>query len=135
MPHIAEIRSAPFGSDDEDAADTASIGETINRAIGEYDARIARLKDELEEKKQEIKTIERDIARIEKEQAKAFKDLLGANPQIKKMLGTAKAAKSRGAGKARASDSRRGKGKTTRRASKGAPDSPDSADGDESPFS
>lgn len=134
VPHIAEMSPPPAPSrGGAAAADTASIGDTINRAIGEYDARIARLKDELDEKKREIKTIERDIARIEKEQAKAFKDLLGANPQIKKILGTAKAAKGRGTGKARASDSRRAKGKTTRRAAKVAP-APDAADGDESPF-
>jgi septal ring factor EnvC (AmiA/AmiB activator) len=71
----------------DDDLDAESIGEQIDRAIGDFEAKLARLKEELKQKRSEVKQVERDIARVEKDQAKAFKDLLGANPRIKKMLG------------------------------------------------
>lgn len=63
-----------------------SIGEQIDSAIGDFDAKILRLKEELQEKRTDIKELEIRIADLEKAQVKAFKSLLSANPQIKRML-------------------------------------------------
>lgn len=78
-------REAP-SRDVDDESDLGSIGAVIDRAIGEFDAKIIRLKEELEDKRSEIKELESEIGLVEKDQAKAFKDLLGSNPQIKKLL-------------------------------------------------
>lgn len=64
-----------------------SLGEQIDRAIGEFDNKIMQLKESLQEKRTEVKELEIRISDLEKDQAKAFKQLLGANPQIKRMLG------------------------------------------------
>jgi DNA-binding protein H-NS len=44
------------------------------------------LHEQVVQKRQEVKELEVEIAEIEKEQAKAFKEMLGANPMIRKML-------------------------------------------------
>ena len=75
----------------------ASIGDQVNQALGEFEARLARLRDQLDGKLSESKEIEAEIVRVEKEQAKAFKALLKANPEIRKIL----AAKTKGRPKRR----------------------------------
>lgn len=77
-------REEPVDSDSEE--DGANLGDQINRAIGDFDAQIMSLKEELQEKRTDVKELEIRIADLEKEQAKAFKGLLSSNPQIKKML-------------------------------------------------
>ena len=71
--------------DDHDGIDE-SIGEQIDRAIGNFDAQIVRLKEQHQLKKTEVRELEIQITDLEKEQAKAFKSVLGDNPQIKKLL-------------------------------------------------
>ena len=66
------------------------IGNQINNALGDFDAKLTRLNEELESKRSELADLEDLITVTEKAQAKAFKDLLSKNPQIKKMLGTQK---------------------------------------------
>ena len=78
------------------ADDSESIGEQIDRAIGEFDARLERLKEELGHKHSEIKQIEKLITETQKQQAKAFKELLQANPLARKMLSNRSKVKSAG---------------------------------------
>ncbi len=66
------------------------IGNQINNALGDFDVKLTRLNEELESKRSELADLEDLITLTEKAQAKAFKDLLSKNPQIKKMLGTQK---------------------------------------------
>ena len=66
------------------------IGNQINNALGDFDAKLTRLNEELESKRSELADLADLIAATEKAQAKAFKDLLSKNPQIKKMLGAQK---------------------------------------------
>ncbi len=66
------------------------IGNQINNALGDFDAKLTRLNEELESKRSELADLEDLITLTEKAQAKAFKDLLSKNPQIKKMLGQQK---------------------------------------------
>ncbi len=63
-----------------------SLGEQIDQAIGELDAKLTRLHQELDLKRTELSDLEVLIEATEKRQAKAFKELLSNNPQIKKML-------------------------------------------------
>ncbi len=70
--------------------DADSLGEQIDRALGDFNDRIISLKEQLQEKRSEIKELEVMIAELEKEQAKAFKGLLSSNPNIKKLLGATK---------------------------------------------
>ena len=63
-----------------------SLGEAIDQAIGDFDARLARMRELLEEKRSEIRELEVEIAEAEKNQARAFKDLLSHNPHIRRML-------------------------------------------------
>ncbi len=63
-----------------------SLGEQIDQAIGELDAKLTRLHQELDLKRTELSDLESLIEATEKRQAKAFKELLSSNPQIKKML-------------------------------------------------
>ena len=58
--------------------------------MGDFDTKLAQLNEELESKRSELADLEDLIAVTEKSQAKAFKDLLSKNPQIKKMLGQQK---------------------------------------------
>ena len=66
------------------------LGNQINNALGDFDAKLTNLHEELESKRSELADLEDLIAATEKAQAKAFKELLSKNPQIKKMLGTQK---------------------------------------------
>ena len=68
--------------------DIHSIGEQIDSALGEFENRLAQLRDVLDDKKHEITEIEAQIEAVEKDQAKAFKSLLSDNPAIKKILQT-----------------------------------------------
>ncbi len=63
-----------------------SLGEQIDQAIGELDTKLTRLHQELDLKRTELADLEALIEVTEKRQAKAFKELLSNNPQIKKLL-------------------------------------------------
>ena len=79
------------GNTDSDRAEEPDgIGSQINNALGDFDAKLTRLNEDLESKRSDLADLEDLIALTEKAQAKAFKDLLSKNPQIKKMLGTQK---------------------------------------------
>ena len=79
------------GTTDSDRADQPEgIGNQINTALGDFDAKLTRLNEDLESKRSDLADLEDLIALTEKAQAKAFKDLLSKNPQIKKMLGAQK---------------------------------------------
>ncbi len=83
---------------DDPAFDGESIGEQIDRAIGEFDAKLASLREELDDNRVRAKDIAKEISGVEKDQAKAMKELLNTNPRIREMLGPkakAKAAKGR----------------------------------------
>ncbi len=77
-------------TDSDRAEESDGIGNQINNALGDFDAKLTRLNEELESKRSELADLEDLIAATEKAQAKAFKDLLSKNPQIKKMLGAQK---------------------------------------------
>ncbi len=72
------------------AEEPEGIGNQINNALGDFDTKLTQLNEELESKRSELADLEDLIAVTEKSQAKAFKDLLSKNPQIKKMLGQQK---------------------------------------------
>ena len=63
-----------------------SLGEQIDQAIGDLDTKLSRLHQELDLKRNELSDLEVLIEVTEKQQAKAFKELLSSNPQIKKLL-------------------------------------------------
>ncbi len=63
-----------------------SLGEQIDQAIGDLDTKLTRLHQELDLKRTELSDLEALIQATEKQQAKAFKELLSNNPQIKKLL-------------------------------------------------
>ncbi len=77
-------------TDSDRAEEPQGIGNQINNALGDFDAKLTRLNEELESKRSELADLEDLITVTEKAQAKAFKDLLSKNPQIKKMLGQQK---------------------------------------------
>ena len=77
-------------TDSDRAEEPDGIGSQINNALGDFDAKLTRLNEELESKRSDLADLEDLIAVTEKAQAKAFKDLLSKNPQIKKMLGQQK---------------------------------------------
>ncbi len=70
----------------EDDLDSKSLGEVIDKALGDFDARLARLREQFEQKRAEVADLEVEIAELEKDQAKAFKELLSSNRHIKRML-------------------------------------------------
>jgi chromosome segregation ATPase len=72
--------SGSSGGDDE------SLGERVDKAIGDFSDRIMNLKEQLEEKQEEIKELEATIDDLEKQQAQAFKELLSSNKHIKKIM-------------------------------------------------
>ncbi len=98
-PAVVAERAMAGGSGSGDS----NIGDQVNQALGEFEARLDRLKEQLEGKHSESKGIEAEIVRVEKEQAKAFKNLLKANPEIRKIL----AAKTKGRPKRRRPSRRR----------------------------
>ncbi len=77
-------------TDSDRAEEPDGIGSQINNALGDFDAKLTRLNEELESKRSDLADLEDLIAVTEKAQAKAFKELLSKNPQIKKMLGQQK---------------------------------------------
>lgn len=81
----ASVPAARQGGGDGDL-DDRSIGEVIDKAIGEIDARLAKLRDQVQEKRAEITDLEHEIKELEKNQAKAFKEMLSSNPMIRRML-------------------------------------------------
>ncbi len=87
-PWLSDPTAGKTDSDRTEAPD--GIGSQINNALGDFDAKLTQLNENLETKRSELADLEDLIALTEKAQAKAFKDLLSKNPQIKKMLGTQK---------------------------------------------
>ena len=83
-------KTASDKTDSDRAEEPDGIGNQINNALGDFDVKLTRLNEELESKRSELADLEDLITLTEKAQAKAFKDLLSKNPQIKKMLGTQK---------------------------------------------
>ena len=77
---------APQPTEDP-AFDGESIGEQIDRAIGEFDAKLASLREELDDNRVRAKDIAKEIGDVEKDQAMAMKELLNTNPRIREMLG------------------------------------------------
>jgi predicted lipid-binding transport protein (Tim44 family) len=74
------------GTLEEDLDGSRSLGEVIDQALGDYDAKLAQLREQVEERRAELAEMEQEVVDLEKEQAKAFKDLLSSNKHIKKML-------------------------------------------------
>ena len=74
------------GTLDEDLDSSRSLGEVIDQALGNFDAKLAQLREQVEERRAEVSDMEQEIVNLEKEQARAFKDLLSSNKHIKKML-------------------------------------------------
>ncbi len=81
--------------DIDHTAEGDSLGDQIDSAIGEFDAKLARVLEELDLKRSEVADLEALIEETEKLQAKAFKDLLSKNKQIRKMLAPGKTARSK----------------------------------------
>ena len=77
-------------TDSDRAEEPEGIGSQINNALGDFDAKLTQLNEAMETKRSELTDLEDLIDATEKAQAKAFKELLSKNPQIKKMLGTQK---------------------------------------------
>ncbi|MHC4220338.1 MAG: hypothetical protein ACYSU7_17990 [Planctomycetota bacterium] len=72
--------------EDDLESDATSLGEVIDKALGDYDSRLAKLREQVEDRRAEVADLEQEIINLEKEQAKAFKDLLSSNKHIKRML-------------------------------------------------
>ncbi len=89
-PWLSDPTAEADNTDSDRAEESDGIGSQINNALGDFDAKLTRLNEELESKRSELADLEDLIAATEKAQAKAFKDLLSKNPQIKKMLGAQK---------------------------------------------
>jgi flagellar motility protein MotE (MotC chaperone) len=70
----------------EDDLESKSLGEVIDQALGDFDTKLAQLREQVGQKQAEVADLEEAIGNLEKEQAKAFKDLLGSNKHIKRML-------------------------------------------------
>ena len=97
----------------DDVSQGESLGDQIDNAIGDFDAKLTRFHDELDQKRSEVTDLEALIEETERLQAKAFKDLLSKNKQIRKMLAPGKTSKAK---------------KSTRRPRKTKPDEPDTSD-------
>ena len=89
-PWLSDPTAEADNTDSDRAEESDGIGSQINNALGDFDAKLTRLNEELESKRSELADLADLIAATEKAQAKAFKDLLSKNPQIKKMLGQQK---------------------------------------------
>ena len=89
-PWLSDPTAEADNTDSDRAEESDGIGSQINNALGDFDAKLTRLNEEMESKRSELADLEDLIAATEKAQAKAFKDLLSKNPQIKKMLGAQK---------------------------------------------
>ncbi len=102
----------------DDARQGDSLGDQIDHAIGDFDAKLTRFHEELDQKRSDVSDLEALIEETEKLQAKAFKDLLSKNKQIKKMLAPGKTSKPK---------------KSTPPRRKTKPDEPTSPDADPGP--
>lgn len=92
-PWLSDPTAGNTGSDrsaDEQDGRQDGLGNQITNALGDFDAKLTQLHEDLESKRSELADLEDLIAETEKAQAKAFKELLSKNPQIKKMLGQQK---------------------------------------------
>ena len=105
--------STDAAPDIDDAKQGDSLGDQIDSAIGDFDAKLTRFHEELDLKQSEVSDLEALIDETEKLQAKAFKDLLSKNKPIKKMLAPGKTSKPK---------------KSTPRRRKTKPDEPTSSD-------
>jgi flagellar motility protein MotE (MotC chaperone) len=85
-PESAAPAKAEISGSFEDELDAKSLGEVIDQALGDFDAKLARLREQVEQKRADVTDLEEEIGNLEKEQAKAFKDLLSSNKHIKRML-------------------------------------------------
>ncbi len=110
-PWLSDPTDATPDIDRADKGD--SLGDQIDSAIGDFDAKLTRFHEELEQKRSELTDLEALIEETEKLQAKAFKDLLSKNKLIKKMLAPGKSSKPK---------------KSTPRRRKTKPDEPTSSD-------
>ncbi len=79
--------------DTNDARQGISLGDQIDSAIGDFDAKLTRFHEDLQQKRSELSDLEALIEETEKLQAKAFKELLSKNKQIRKMLSAGKTSK------------------------------------------
>ncbi len=90
-PWLSDPTDAAQDIDHTDKGD--SLGDQIDSAIGDFDAKLTRFHEELDLKRSEVSDLEALIEETEKLQAKAFKDLLSKNKQIRKMLAPGKTSK------------------------------------------
>ncbi len=95
-------------ADPDEGDGRGSLGERIDRALGEFERTLGSLKDQLQERRAQVERIESEIAAVEKQQARAFKDLVSGNSQIRKLLnprgkGRSQAPRRRGNSKAESS--------------------------------
>ena len=91
QPAMASMGGRPRSDAGASLTDEASVGRLIDEALGEFNRQLASLENEMAAKQAEIADIQRQITKVQKEEVKAFKRLVGKNPQIKKMIGPKKA--------------------------------------------
>jgi len=91
QPAMASMGGRPRSDAGASLTDDASVGRLIDEALGEFNRQLASLENEMKTKQAEIADIQRQITKVQKEEVKAFKRLVGKNPQIKKMMGPKKA--------------------------------------------
>ncbi len=92
-PWLSDPTNAAKNIDHADKGD--SLGDQIDSAIGDFEAKLTRFHEELDLKRTEVSDLEALIEETEKLQAKAFKILLSKNKQIRKMLAPGKTTKSK----------------------------------------
>lgn len=90
QPAMASMGGRPRSDAGASLTDEASVGKLIDEALGEFNRQLASLENEMKTKQAEIADIQRQITKVQKEEVKAFKRLVGKNPQIKKMIGPKK---------------------------------------------
>ncbi len=90
QPAMASMGGRPRSDAGTSLTDEASVGKLIDEALGEFNRQLASLENEMKTKQAEIADIQRQITKVQKEEVKAFKQLVGKNPQIKKMIGPKK---------------------------------------------
>lgn len=90
QPAMASTGGRPRSDAGTSLTDDASVGRLIDEALGEFNRQLASLENEMAAKQAEIADIQRQITKVQKDEAKAFKRLVGKNPQIKKLIGKKK---------------------------------------------
>ncbi len=90
QPAMASMVGRPRSDAGASLTDDASVGRLIDEALGEFNRQLASLENEMAAKQAQIADIQRQITKVQKEEVKAFKRLVGKNPQIKKMIGPKK---------------------------------------------